>query len=82
MNCDPLSETICSGRPYAANSCLSLAIGLVVEVADILKNIGHLECASTISRNCVPKNCPAKSMCIHSQGFVGHVQGGSGGLVL
>ena len=53
---------------------------LVVEVTDISKTSGHLECTSTITRNCVPMNGPAKLMCIRCQGLVGHVQGCSGAL--
>ena len=72
VNCGPLSETTCSGRPCATKSCLSLEIVLAVDVLDIS---GHFVCASTTTRNNVPMNSLVKPIWILCQALVGQVQG-------
>ena len=78
VNCGPLSDTSCSGIPYAANSCRSILTVLVVEVQFISKTLGHFEWASTMTRNDLPKNGPANSIWTRCHGFVGQVHGCSG----
>ena len=75
MNCGPLSDTICSGNPYAANKRRKVAIVLAVDVEVISNTSGYLECASTTTRNDVPKKGPAKSTWICHHGLGGQVHG-------
>ena len=65
-NCGPLSITICSGSPYAANSRLSSSMILVEVVLAISIISGHFECASVTNRNILFKKGLAKSVCILS----------------
>ena len=82
-NCGPLSDTNCSGRPYAENNRLNSSMVLVAVVLDISIISGHLEWASTASKYIRFRNGPAKSTCILLQGFKGHNHGcsGAGGAV-
>lgn len=81
VNCDPLSDTICSGIPFRANTVRKISIVLNEVIFFIGKTSGHFECASTIMRKFSFKNGPAKSMCILCHGADGHSQGCTGALV-
>ena len=75
VNWGPLSLTTCSGIPNWANRSRSFVIVFVVVVVDISNTSGHLECESTMTRNDVPMNGPAKSIQMRCQGFSGQVHG-------
>ena len=45
VNCGPLLVTTCSGSPYTANSCRSLATVFAVDVVAISNTSDHLEWA-------------------------------------
>ena len=53
-NCGLLSETSCSGNPFAANIFLSTATVWVAVVVDISTTSGHLELASAATWNICP----------------------------
>ena len=80
-NWGPLSETTCSGNPWAEKSWRRVAMVWIAEVVVISNILGHLEWASTTTRNDFPRKGPAKSIWMRCQGFVGHVHGckGAGG---
>ena len=78
VNCGPLSVTICSGSPYAANSSRSLTTVFDVDVVVISKTSGHLEWASMMTKNEVPIKRPAKSRCSLCHGLAGQVHGCDG----
>ena len=61
VNWGPLSLTNCSGKPCVVKSFLSSSIVQAALVVVISITSGHLECASTIIRNIIPKNGRAKS---------------------
>ena len=50
VNCGPLSETSCSGRPCGANIVLRTSIVFSDVVDDITATSGHFEYASTTTR--------------------------------
>ena len=51
---DPLSETICDGKPWVMNSDCSLAMVHSADVELTMKTSIHLEWASTTIRNNFP----------------------------
>ena len=80
-NWGPLSDTSCSGRPYAAKIYLRMLTIFSVVVLIISTTSGHIECASTTIKKLFPRKGPAKSMWIRFQGLVGHAQGCRGATV-
>ena len=64
MNYGPLSETNCSGRPYAAKISLSSMMVLCAVVVAILTTSGHFECVLKIIKKVFPIKGPAKSISI------------------
>ena len=56
VNCGPLSETNCSGKPYRAKSDrrMSMVVREVDDV-DIIATSGHLQCALTTTKTFNPK---------------------------
>ena len=78
VNCGPLSDTICSGRPNDANSCLNTLITFEVVVVVISMTSDHFEWASTAIKNILSRNGPAKSMWTHCHGRAGQIHGWSG----
>lgn len=69
VNYSPLSVTTCFVRP---NMCLSTAV-VFWEVVWVTS--GHLDLASTNTRNMKPWNDPAKSGWTHCQALVDHTPG-------
>ena len=53
VNWGSLSETSCSGKPYAQNNCRRTLMVLAVMVAPTFQTSGHLEWASAISKHTV-----------------------------
>ena len=45
------------------------------DVVGISNTSGHLECASTTTKNVFPRNGPAKSIWMRCHGLCGHVHG-------
>ena len=77
VNWVALSDTECSGRPYATNNLISLI--LAVAVVDFISiTLGHFECESTTIRKFCLFMEPAKFICILCHGLIGHIQGCSG----
>ena len=74
VNYVPLSETNVSDRPCLLNSHLRMVIVEWVSVLFIGKISGHLEWASTTTRQLRPLIQPAKSMCIWDHACFGYVQ--------
>lgn len=52
VNCGPLSDTTCSGKPNVANNPRSLMMVLAVVVVDIWNTSGNFEWASTRTKGC------------------------------
>lgn len=68
-----LSDANYLGKPWVANTLLGSTIFFVVVVVITGITSGHFEWPSTIIRNDVLKNKPAKSLCRHCDGYVGQV---------
>ena len=78
VNCCQLSETICSGRPFRANTIRRISIVFIAVILFIGKTSGHLECTSTIVRNCFSSRGTVKSMWILCHCLLGHSHGWMG----
>ena len=64
MNCKPLSMTTYSGNLYAVKSFLSLSIVLLAVTPGISIICGHLDWASTISRNIFERGQQTPRECV------------------
>jgi hypothetical protein len=68
VNWDPLLVTTCSGKPYVANRCRNIPLVF----GTLLATYGCFECASTMTKNDVPRNGPEKSRWILWLGWPTH----------
>lgn len=75
VNCDLLSDTSCLGTPYEANKCHRTRSVFWTLVNNMGMISSHLEWVSTTTEKLVPRNGPAKSTWICSQGRLSQVHG-------
>ncbi len=81
-NCGPLSDTSCSGRPYAANNFRNSLMVAEDVVVLISMTSGHFEWASTTISRVRPLNGPAKSTWMRREGQTHGCMGATGGALL